>query len=563
MTRQPDQKVHPPPRLHPALLRFGWLLCLLSLCSAPLRASDKPELYLLAIGTSDYQDPTVQDLKYADDDATAMIQWAESQRGRLYSEVHTRLLTNQEVTRTQVIQALLEHFRAARPNDQLILFLSGHGLVDPKTQAWHYLTHDSLLTSIAGTALEQNDILRKLESNGKKNRLLVLVDTCDSGALTQAIPKDGKGLFVAGEVRPINDEEANARQGLWAIYTAGSAVDKAVEGPEFRLPNETEGIAGHGLFTWAILRALLGAGADKDGSGTVTLNEFHAFVSHEVRTHSGGKQLPLISGRLTDTALGFVPGTVEKCDGIDNDLDGETDEGFDQNRNRIGDCMESEKCNGIDDNGDGQVDEGFDLDGDGYRARELCGQTYGDDCDDHHIAVHPQQKDWGNLRDDDCDGLFDEDDFDHDGDTITDVIDHHASTLSRIKWAGLGVGVFTLLGSSWSLNQQHELEQIDVTKRESFKLTDAEKARYERLRTLSAGLLTSSALSLGVSLSFTFQELNFRRIYFPKVRSWTSQTAHADTPTHTLAKRSLSATLPVLHPSRVSDVEPPAQGKRP
>jgi hypothetical protein len=143
------------------------------------------------------------------------------------------------------------------------------------------------------------------------------------------------------------------------------------------------------------------------------------------------------------------------------------------------------------------------------------------------------------------------------------VIDQQASKLSRIKWAGVGVGVLTLLGSTWSLNQQHELEQIDVTKGETFNVTDAEKARYEQLRTLSAGLLTSSAFSLGVSLSFTFQELNFRRIYFPKLRPVPPQTAHADTPSHLREKRAVSSPSPVLQHSRVFHVEPPAQGKRP
>ena len=57
---------------------------------------------------------------------------------------------------------------------------------------------------------------------------------------------------------------------------------------------------------------------------------------------------------------------VEVCDGLDNDGDGDIDEGFaDTDGDGTADCVDSEDCDGVDNDGDGVVDEGFDADGNG------------------------------------------------------------------------------------------------------------------------------------------------------------------------------------------------------
>ncbi len=77
----------------------------------------------------------------------------------------------------------------------------------------------------------------------------------------------------------------------------------------------------------------------------------------------------------------------------------------------------TERCNGLDDDCDGQVDELFDVDGDGFLADApgclaLAGEV---DCDDADPAVFPGAAELCNGRDDDCDGSLDEA-LDQDGD---------------------------------------------------------------------------------------------------------------------------------------------------
>lgn len=86
-------------------------------------------------------------------------------------------------------------------------------------------------------------------------------------------------------------------------------------------------------------------------------------------------------------------------------------------------------CNGVDDDCDGDPDDGSvwydDLDGDGYgdpdtATCEPADVHVGEDCDDLDPAVYPGDHEVpGNGIDDDCDGTIDVDDLDVDGDGYT------------------------------------------------------------------------------------------------------------------------------------------------
>jgi hypothetical protein len=102
------------------------------------------------------------------------------------------------------------------------------------------------------------------------------------------------------------------------------------------------------------------------------------------------------------------------CNGLDEDCDGQVDEGFDLDNDGYtvcaGDCNDNnasiyptqqETCNGVDDNCNGLTDEGFDADNDGYTVCQ-------GDCNDNNNAIHPNATEVCNNIDDDCDGSTDE-----------------------------------------------------------------------------------------------------------------------------------------------------------
>ncbi len=153
------------------------------------------------------------------------------------------------------------------------------------------------------------------------------------------------------------------------------------------------------------------------------------------------------------------PGAAEVCNGLDDDCDGQTDEGVqitfyaDADGDGYGnaavsqqsciapegyvsdntDCNDgnsavhpgaAEVCNGLDDDCDGQIDEGVqitfyaDADGDGYGnaavSQQACSAPEGyvsdnTDCNDGNSAIHPGAAEICNNLDDNCDGQVDED----------------------------------------------------------------------------------------------------------------------------------------------------------
>ena len=154
---------------------------------------------------------------------------------------------------------------------------------------------------------------------------------------------------------------------------------------------------------------------------------------------------------------GIYPGAIETCNGIDDDCDGQIDEGVtitfyrDADSDGFGDAAvttqacaapagyvsnstdcddtkalvypgATEVCNGFDDDCDGLTDEGVtitfyqDADGDGYGNAAVTIQacfapghvTNSTDCDDTRAGVHPGAIEVCNGYDDDCDGLIDE-----------------------------------------------------------------------------------------------------------------------------------------------------------
>ena len=191
---------------------------------------------------------------------------------------------------------------------------------------------------------------------------------------------------------------------------------------------------------------------DTDGDG-------YGDASQSVSSCSAVAGYVTTAGDCNDNNAAIKPGAVEICDGVDNDCNGQIDEGIkityyhDSDADGFGnasmsvqactapagyvsnntDCNDNnaavkpgavEICNGIDDDCDGQIDEGVkntyyqDSDGDGFGKASVSIQactapagyvSNNTDCNDNNAAIKPGATELcGNGIDDDCDGLTDE-----------------------------------------------------------------------------------------------------------------------------------------------------------
>nr|VFJ89333.1 MAG: Caspase domain-containing protein [Candidatus Kentron sp. LFY] len=176
------------------------------------RPTPKPNLYLLAIGVSDYGEGGLTDLSYADDDARAMRRVLKTQEGGLYGTVETRVLTDGEARRSDVLKGLKWLRNKSTQHDVSVIFVAGHGMNDEYKEYY-------FLPGNADAGEPDLDGVKWLEFHNTVERLpgirWLLVDTCHAGNVT-GVGERGRGL------RSVDSDITDALRALKGA--AGSVV---------------------------------------------------------------------------------------------------------------------------------------------------------------------------------------------------------------------------------------------------------------------------------------------------------------------------------------------------
>lgn len=234
----------------------------------------KPNLYVLAIGISEYQDPAVN-LTYAHTDAESLTDKFQEMQGVLFNNVYTRKVLNREATLVNIKTAINWLEREATQHDVIVMFVSSHGALDHKGNLY-ILPTDFNAYNLFATALNIRDLTEGI--NGVPCKKLVFLDACHSGQSGFDLLElaSAKSTDLDKVVQELIDQEP----GL-TVMTSSSGREYSYETVSW----------GHGAFTKAILEGLDGS-ADLDGDRIVKLNELDYYVSERVKKLTGGRQHP-------------------------------------------------------------------------------------------------------------------------------------------------------------------------------------------------------------------------------------------------------------------------------
>ncbi len=245
----------------------------------------------VVIGISDYQDPAIPDLRFADRDAEAFAEWLRSLAGGNLPDEHLNVLINDNATAGKIIAALEWLIAESKSGERAFIYFSGHGDVErvTKFQRGYLLARDSPpSTYMAGGSLPVgflSDVVTTLSESGVQ--VVIVSDACRSGKLA--------GSANGG---------TQATSAALAQQFSNEIKILSCQPEEFSLEGEQWG-GGRGCFSFHLVDALTGM-ADTNLDGTVSLMEAGRYLEDKVPSETAPhSQIPMTIGSKS-TALSVV-----------------------------------------------------------------------------------------------------------------------------------------------------------------------------------------------------------------------------------------------------------------
>lgn len=238
------------------------------------------KLWILLIGVNRYRDPQLPSLQYSAIDcqglSEALIDATQSFPQRSMQIRHD---FGVPATLSQVRDSLQEIVQAAQAADTVLLYFSGHGVLDTTTQQPILCLTDTEKADLLNTGLSVSELLERLNQCQAKQQI-VWLDACHSGGMTLR----GTLLNPTQQLVRVLGRQASESQGFYALLSCDQA-QQSWEFPEL----------GHGVFTYFLMQGLRGAAAD--ATGTIDADDLYKYVYHQTLQYidKSNQQLRLIN----------------------------------------------------------------------------------------------------------------------------------------------------------------------------------------------------------------------------------------------------------------------------
>lgn len=233
--------------------------------SSSLKPNTKPSLYAIVIGINEYKNPRLT-LNFAVSDAELFSDSLQAGAKGIFDKVIIKRLTTKEETTNANITTELKTMQALNPDDLFVFYVASHGTVDDGE--YFLITSNVGSTSTAKLKTDAIDqsALKGLIANIPTAKKLIVIDTCNAGAL-------GDAIQTAMLTRGMSEDTA--------MKVLSRAVGSTILSAATGLQEALEGYNQHGLFTYVLSQGLSGK-ADSDKDGFVKTTELANYVDDEV-----------------------------------------------------------------------------------------------------------------------------------------------------------------------------------------------------------------------------------------------------------------------------------------
>jgi len=260
-------------------------------CSTHTLKTGEAKLWIFLVGVNQYQDEHLLSLRYPALDCQGFAEaLAKATQGFPNKEVIVHHDFAAQAPKLETVRASLEQFISqTKLQDTILFYFSGHGVLEPNTQQPILCLADTQKDNLLTTGLELQELLQMLGSSSAHQQLICL-DACHSGGMRprgarSAIEGQGNTLLnPTSQLLQVLRQRAAQSKGFCALLSC----DQGQQSWEF--PD-----LGHGVFTYYLMRGLLGEAADS--KGVIEADGLYKYVYHQTLQYieKTNQQLRLIN----------------------------------------------------------------------------------------------------------------------------------------------------------------------------------------------------------------------------------------------------------------------------
>ncbi|WP_200819459.1 nSTAND1 domain-containing NTPase, partial [Tolypothrix sp. NIES-4075] len=253
--------------------------------SNQVKKTDTGKLWLMLVGVNKYQDKGLPILNYSSVDCQGLadaLTGATTQFLQKEVKIHHDF-ASLPPSKENVRVSLQEITAAAKPQDMVLFYFSGHGMLEPNSQEVFLCLADTQKSNLKNTGLKLQELLQLLDNCPAQNQL-VWLDACHSGGMTLRGTIKEPLLNPTTQLVEVLQRTAAKSKGFYALLSCDNN-QQSWEFPEL----------GHGVFSYYLMRGLNGEAADS--KGVISADGLYRYVYHQTLQYidKTNQQLRLIN----------------------------------------------------------------------------------------------------------------------------------------------------------------------------------------------------------------------------------------------------------------------------